>query len=113
MSSRPSHHTNDTKSGFRNPWNISETKPGIEQGNDTNNASSASNFNVSNWMLPSMISQGLASFPLEWAKEHKDHPHPPVKVVKPSFGMATSERMTNQLTATWLGHAVGNIHKQK
>lgn len=113
MSTRPAHHTNDTKSGFCNPWISGESTSSTETGSSESEKRESppdSGFNASNWILPSFLSQGWGAFPLEWAKEHPDHPHPPVKVVKPSFDRAVSDDgYPSKLMATWLGHAVRYI----
>lgn len=87
---RPEHHTNDTQSGFRNPWPSAQP--------------------------PSWTELVAAGNPLQWAVSglHQHEKAKQVKVVKPDWGLSLPEQTPPSLLApgpgprlltTWLGHA--------
>lgn len=84
---RPSHHLNDTKSSFTNPWPSA--------------------------VFPSLTELCWSGgFPLGWARKHL-HRHPKaesIKVVKPDWGssyLSSHPKLEERkaLRGTWLGHA--------
>jgi hypothetical protein len=82
---RPSHHANSIRTLFQNPWDdvIRDSSPAPTR----------------QWSFPE-----ISDIPIEWAKQHPEHPHKPVEVIKPNFGNDSTK--FGNLKATWLGHAV-------
>lgn len=77
-SHEPAHHTNESATGFRNPWD--QSKGLLASG------------------------QVFTRFPFEWAKELHESSARPCKLVTPDFGAKAPD--DGVLKATWLGHAV-------
>ncbi|KAI0042728.1 Metallo-hydrolase/oxidoreductase [Auriscalpium vulgare] len=102
---RPAHHADDTRTLFQNPWNIVETDAAPPTGNTGPQGRTVRRaFTLPLPALPSL--PAISDIPLEFARAHPAHPHPPVKVVKPDWGATKSSgRPEPSVKATWLGHA--------
>jgi hypothetical protein len=106
-STRPRHHANSSRSLFQNPWMVAESTaaPPLHDSCPTPPKS------TSYWpAFPTSLQ--LPTLERVRASISTSHPHLPVKVVKPDWGIhhstATdwpSDSVPN-LKATWLGHAV-------
>ena len=95
---KPAHHANNSKSLFLNPWSL--PLPNDTDNDADSEVQSLQNSNSFSW-FPNL---SRFSLNLEWARQHPDHPHKPVKVIKPDFGSDHSN--ASDIKATWLGHAV-------
>lgn len=126
---RKSHHANDSRSLFQNPWtqttkepNSSSTAP-VPESDDSDSDANSTPDNSLTPALPSspVTFLGLPSLPFPSSLRfpsitsipisiervralEAQPPHPPVKVVKPDWGLPSS--VSTSLKATWLGHAV-------
>jgi N-acyl-phosphatidylethanolamine-hydrolysing phospholipase D len=104
---RPSHHANASRSLFQNPWMVAESTAAPP----THDTRPTLRKSTTYWpALPA----GFQLPTLERVRESVSapYPHPPVKVVKPDWGIhhptatdPSSDSVPN-LKATWLGHAV-------
>jgi len=103
----PSHHANSSRSLFQNPWMVAESTaaPPPHDSRPTLRKS------TSYWPgFPAGFQ--LPTLERVRASVSAPYPHPPVKVVKPDWGIhhptatdSPSDTVPN-LKATWLGHAV-------
>src|SRR5260221_14163009 len=98
---RPKHHVNSSRSLFQNPWMAAESTaapPG---------SSYPTPRKSSNYVFPSSFQ--LPTLERVRAPAVSSNPYPPVKVVKPDWGIRSTSTSTDSepsLKATWLGHAV-------
>ena len=100
---RPKHHANSSRSLFQNPWIVAESTAAPPAG-----SSHPTPRNSNYWPL---FPSGFQIPTLERVRASAlaTHPHPPVKVVKPDWGIRSTSTSTDSgpsLKATWLGHAV-------
>ena len=106
---RPKHHANSSRSLFQNPWMAAEStaappppsgSPHPTRGKSTLNGNYWPAF-PSSFQIPTLERVRASAF--------ASHPHPPIKVVKPDWGVRSTSTSTDSepgLKATWLGHAV-------
>ena len=114
QSTRPRHHANASRSLFQNPWMTAESTaaPPPHAPRPTPPKSTA------NYWPARSLSSSLQLPTLQCVRASASHPHPPVKVVKPDWGVRCRSTTTSadpspssdseqpNLKATWLGHAV-------
>jgi hypothetical protein len=130
---RKSHHANDSRSLFQNPWTQTTVEPSQSPTPplpEIHDSDSDANSTPDNILTPTLSSSpvtflGLPSLPFPTSLRFPSlgstaraipisiervralecqPPHPPVKVVKPDWGRDSSA--SSSLKATWLGHAV-------
>ena len=107
---RPKHHANSSRSLFQNPWMAAESTaapPSTRSSRPTPTARK-STLNGNYWpAFPASLQ--IPTLERVRADAFASHPHPPVKVVKPDWGVRSTLTSTDSepsLKATWLGHAV-------
>lgn len=104
---RPSHHANSSRSLFQNPWMVAESTAAPPPHDSRPPLRKSTTY----WpAFPAGFQ--LPTLERVRASVSAPYPHPPVKVVKPDWGIhhptATDSSSDNvpTLKATWLGHAV-------
>jgi len=105
---RPKHHANSSRSLFQNPWMAAESTAAPPSTRSSHPPSRKSTLNGNYWpAIPSSFQLPT----LERVRASASHPHPPIKVVNPDWGVRSTSNSNStdsepSLKATWLGHAV-------